>query len=624
MRLLRMRAGIALLAIFQAAVLIGCADQPNFSEAPAIFKNPKAKLEERVNDLLGRMTLDEKIGQMAQVEKGSLRLSQIPEDKIGSVLSGGGGNPSPNNPSAWADMTDAFQKEALKSRLGIPLVYGADAVHGHNNVIGTVIFPHNIGLGAAHDEDLVRRIGRATALEMCATGAFWNFAPVIAVVQDIRWGRTYEAYGENTDLVSRMGVAFLSGLQNTENGGFGSPGTVLATPKHYIGDGGTTWGTGQNSGGGSQFRLDQGVMQFDEAFIRRVFLPPYAAAIKAGARSIMVSFSSWKNTKMHAQKYLLTEVLKGELGFSGFLISDWKAIDQLPGDYYSDIVTSINAGLDMIMIPYDSYSFCRALKQAVEAKDVPIERINDAVRRILLVKFELGLFEHPLADRTLLSRAGSPEHRALAREAVRKSLVLLKNKAALPLSSILPLLLVAGEAADNLGYQCGGWTIEWQGGSGAITSGTTILAGIRKVVGGKTKIEYSVGGVFQTAGKAAIGIAVVGEKPYAEGVGDRDDLSLSADDKDLVRKMRQKCDKLVLVVVSGRPLIITESLSVCDAVVAAWLPGTEGDGVADVLFGAFPFQGKLSFSWPASMDQLPFSKTGGRNYLFPFGYGLTK
>jgi beta-glucosidase len=583
------------------------------------YQNPEAAIEARVADLLGRMTLEEKIGQMAQVEKNSAYGGTIAGDKIGSVLSGGGGNPVVNNPTAWADMTDGFQKQALNTRFAIPLLYGTDAVHGHNNVRGAVIFPHNIGLGAAADEDLAYRIGRATAIEMCATGASWNFAPVVAVPQDIRWGRTYEAYSENTALVTKLAIAYMRGLQTTTTGGFGSPGTVLATPKHFIGDGGTVW----NTTSAASNKIDQGVTEVDEATLRRLFLPPYAAAVKSGARCIMVSFSSWRETKMHAHTYLLSQVLKGELGFSGFLISDWKAINQLPGDYHHQVVTSINAGLDMIMTPYDSRSFCEELKKAVENGEVPPARIDDAVSRILRVKFELGLFERPLSDRSLLAEVGSAAHRALAREAVRRSLVLLKNNNALPLAKTLPLLLVAGQAAEDLGRQCGGWTIEWQGGSGAITQGTTILAGIRSVRPGKDEVRYNAAGRFDDlAQKAAVGIVVVGETSYAEGVGDSADLSLRYDDVETVKRIRTRCEKLVVVVISGRPLIITEILPLCDAVVAAWLPGTEGAGVADVLFGDFPFTGKLPYIWPKSMADVPLAKTIGAGVLFPFGFGL--
>ncbi|MBN2352325.1 MAG: glycoside hydrolase family 3 C-terminal domain-containing protein [Spirochaetales bacterium] len=586
-----------------------------------VYKDPNVGIEDRVTDLLSRMTLKEKIGQMTLVEKNSVRLNTISEYLLGGVLSGGGGYPLPNTPESWADMTDAFQRQALKTRLGIPLLYGADAVHGHNNVKGTVIFPHNIGLGMTRDTDLAEKIGRMTAIEMRATGVTWNFAPCVAVPQDIRWGRTYEGFSENTTLVTELAAAFLRGQQNDNGNGFGAPSTVLATPKHFIGDGGTAWLAGLSNAGG-KFLLDQGITQCDEKTLRRLFLPPYAEAVKEGARCIMVSFSSWREMKMHAHKYLLTDVLKGELGFSGFLVSDWKAIDQLGGDYYSQVVTSINAGLDMIMIPFDARSFGSALEKAVEAKDVSIERIDDAVRRILRVKFELGLFERPFANRDLLPIVGSNAHRALAREAVRKSLVLLKNADALPLSRDLPEILVAGPLADDLGSQCGGWTIEWQGGTGAMTEGTTILSGIRSVLARDSAVRYKAYGDFETAGKAAVGIVVVGEKPYAEGLGDRADLSLPKDQVEIVRRVRRSCAKLVVIILSGRPIIIDQILPLADAIVAAWLPGTEGAGVAEVMFGDYSFSGKLSFTWPKSMAAVPLSKTVGRGVLFPYGYGL--
>lgn len=481
------------------------------TEAAAPVLNDQG--EQRVDALLAQMTLAEKIGQMTQVEKNSIKRGDITKYFIGSLLSGGGGYPSPNTGAAWAKMVDGFQQEALATRLAIPLIYGVDAVHGHNNVYGATIFPHNIGLGATRDADLVRRIGEATALEMAATGIPWNFAPVVAVPQDIRWGRTYEGYSENIDLVSTLGVAFIKGLQS----GAGQP--MLATPKHFIGDGGTAWGTSQASGG----KLDQGDTPMDEAALRTRFLPPYQAAIAAGAQSIMVSFSSWNGTKLHAHRYLLTDVIKGELGFQGFLISDWQAIDQIPGDYAADVATAINAGLDMIMVPYDYRRFITTLTTAVETGTVPQERIDDAVRRILRVKVALGLFEHPYADPSLIDQVGSAAHRALAREAVRKSLVLLKNEnQSLPLAKETPLIFVAGAAANDIGIQSGGWTIEWQGKTGKITAGTTIVAGIQAAVGATTRVEYSAAGNFaklvDAQGQplqADVGIAVVGERPYA-------------------------------------------------------------------------------------------------------------
>lgn len=596
------------------------------SESMLPYQDATLEVEMRVNDLLGRMSLEEKIGQMTQVEKGSIVLEDITNLYIGSLLSGGGGSPAVNSPDGWAAMVDEYQSYALKTRLGIPLIYGVDAVHGHNNLLGATIFPHNIGLGAAGDPELMERIGRATAQEMVATGIRWNFAPVVAVVQDIRWGRTYESYGQDPELVSTLGSAYLRGLQG--GSGLSDPQAVLATPKHFIGDGGTTWGSSTTSG----YRIDQGDLQVDEASLRAIFLPPYQAAIQAGARSIMVSFSSWNGVKMHAQNYLLTDVLKGELGFGGFLISDWGAIDQIPGEYYSDVVTAINAGLDMIMVPYDYKLFINTLRQAVDRGDVPIERIDNAVRRILRVKFELGLFEHPYSDPQYRNLVATPEHKALAREAVRKSLVLLRNQGdLLPLPKDLPLILVAGLGADDIGRQCGGWTITWQGKAGKITPGTTILDGIRAAVSDQTQVLYQPRGQFESLpGKASVGIAVLAEEPYAEGQGDAQDLSLKASELAVIQRLRELSEKVVVILVSGRPRIVSPHLKEWDALIAAWLPGTEGGGVADVLFGDYPFTGRLSFEWPRSMEHFPLTPQrvaqegleGCAGSLFPIGYGL--
>ncbi|MCK4221762.1 MAG: glycoside hydrolase family 3 protein, partial [Dehalococcoidia bacterium] len=533
----------------------------------------------------------------------------ITDKFIGGLLSGGGGYPSRNTPEGWSEMVNGFQEYALRTRLGIPLIYGVDAVHGHGNLRGATIFPHNIGLGATRDPDLVERIGQTTAVEMAATGIYWNFAPVVAVPQDIRWGRTYEGYSENTELVSKLGAAYIKGLQNVGSSpNLSAPTTVLATAKHFVGDGGTAWGS-SDTFIMQQFMLDQGVTDVDEATLRAVHLSPYVAAIDTGAMSIMVSFSSWGGMKMHAQKYLLTDVLKGELDFKGFLVADWQGIDQIPGNYYSDIVTSINAGLDMIMVPYDYDAFINGLTEAVNNGDVPLERIDDAVRRILTVKFQLGLFERPFADESLLPLVRSDEHRELAREAVRKSLVLLKNdNNTLPLAKDTPLIFVAGQGANDIGIQSGGWTIEWQGKSGDITPGTTILEAIRNTVSENTIVLYNRWGEFDrvTDEVADVGIVVMGEMPYAEGVGDDEDLTLSEGDIAVIERVREGSKKVVVILISGRPMIVTEHLDQWDVFIAAWLPGTEGQGVADVLFGDYPFTGKLPYTWPRAMDQIPF------------------
>lgn len=578
--------------------------------------------EERALDLLARMTLDEKIGQMTQVEKNSIPAGDVTRYFIGSILSGGGGYPARNTPKGWAEMVDTFQEAALATRLGIPILYGVDAVHGHGNLYGATIFPHNIGLGAAGDPELVEQIGRATAEEMLATGIPWNFAPVLAVVRDIRWGRTYEAYGENTGLVTRLGAAYLRGLQSTQDEAGDRSIFVLATPKHYIGDGGTTWGTSKTE----NYKMDQGDTQMDEATLRALFLPPYQASLDAGAQSVMVSFSSWNGTKMHAQKHLITGVLKGELGFDGFVLSDWGGIDQVDRDYYTAVVSSINAGVDMNMVPQAYRRFITVMNQAVEAGDIPIRRIDDAVLRILTVKFKLGLFEQPYAGPAYRDTVGSDAHRALAREAVAKSLVLLKNDhAVLPLAKDTGLVYVAGAFANDIGVQCGGWTIEWQGRSGNITRGTTILDAIEAAAAGE--VRFNRFGKFNGEQKAGVGIVVIGETPYAEGRGDSANPALGTGDLELIRRVGDRSERVVVILLSGRPLVITEALPYADAFVAAWLPGTEGQGVADVLFGDRPFTGKTPFSWPREAGQLPFDFAGlpadGCDApLFPYGYGI--
>lgn len=610
--------------------------KPAEDQGKLIYLDPEQTTAARVEDLLTRMSLAEKIGQMTQIEKGSISPAQVTQYFIGSVLSGGGGSPRTNTAEAWAEMVDGFQDAALATPLGIPLIYGVDAVHGHGNLKGATIFPQNIGLGAANDPDLMFQIGRATAEEMWATGIPWNFGPVVAVPQDIRWGRTYEGYSEDTDLVTRLAIPYLEGLQNPETENSAGKLFVLATAKHYLGDGGTFWGTSTTSNLGVKYQLDQGDMQMDETRVRALFLPPYQAAVDAGVQSVMISFSSWNGLKMHANQYMITEVLKGELGFEGFVVSDWGGIDQISPIYYDAIVAAINAGVDMNMVPYNAQQFINTLTKAVESGDVPMERIDDAVRRILTVKFNLGLFEQSYSRSELLNSVGSDQHREIAREAVRKSLVVLKNEnAALPVAKDVPVIFVAGSHADDIGLQSGGWTIQWQGQAGKITSGTTIFEGIQSTVSNDSQLFYDRKGQFSEALdakgsplKADVTIIVVGEKPYAEGVGDSADLSLGASDIKLITELRERSQKVVLILVSGRPLVVTEAYPLVDGLVAAWLPGTEGQGVADVLFGDYPFNGNTPYSWPRSNEQLPLNlnnigdKTGCDAPLFPFGYGL--
>ncbi len=583
-----------------------------------------------IKTLLSEMTLAEKIGQMTQVEKNSITPEKAAQYHIGSILSGGGGSPDENSPQAWLNMVNSFLAVAEQTRLKIPLLYGVDAVHGHGNVCGATMFPHNIGLGATRDADLLQRIGRATAVEVAATGIRWDFTPAVSVAKDIRWGRTFESYSEDEAIVSPLGAALVRGLQQND---LNHSTSVLGSVKHFIADGGTAWGSpvkkyewipGYWEQIEGRFMIDQGVADIDLDTLKQEHLPPYIAAIAAGAKNIMVSYSSWGGLKMHAQKYLLTDLLKWELGFTGFLVSDWRAIDQIDPDYYTCIVESINAGLDMIMVPFDYKRFIDGLTEAVENGDVPLSRIDDAVSRILRVKAEMGLFDSPLQDDTMLPLIGCDAHREIAREAVQKSAVLLKNEGQLlPLAKDMPTLLVAGQAANDIGLCCGGWTIHWMGGEGAITPGTTILEGIQELVTAETSVQYAANGEFEQSQKADVGIVVLHEYLYVEGYGDRPDLSLPEADVQLLTRVSEQCEKVIVILISGRPLLIAEHLDKADTWIAGWLPGSEANGLADLLFGDVPFTGKLSFTWPRTADDLPAAGKTGTAVLFPIGHGLS-
>ncbi|MDL4774927.1 glycoside hydrolase family 3 protein [Actinomadura xylanilytica] len=587
----------------------GAAAQVAAGAAPA--PGPRRPVKDRVEDLLRRMSLDDKLGQMTQPERQNVTAADVTRYRLGSLLSGGGSAPEPNTAKGWADMYDGFQKAALEAPLKIPLIYGVDAVHGHNNVVGATVFPHNIGLGATRDPALVRRIGRATAEEVSGTGVDWDFAPCLCVARNDRWGRTYESYGEVPELPAAMSTV-VTGLQGERLGG---PASVLATAKHYMGDGGTIGGK------------DQGDTRLSEAELREIHLPPFKAAVDRGAGSVMISYSSWNGVKLHGDRYLITDVLKQELGFSGFVVSDYNGIDQIdgrPGFTPAEVRTAINAGVDMVMVPAEWRRFIDTLRAEVEAERVPMSRIDDANRRILTKKVELGLFERPLTDRRYTATVGGAEHRALAREAVAESQVLLKNAGnVLPLKSRDNKIFVAGKSADDIGIQSGGWTITWQGSAGPITPGTTIRQGIEQGAGRGTKVTYSKDGSgIDRSYKAAV--AVVGELPYAEGMGDRPaGMGLDAADLKTLATLRAAGVPVIVVLVSGRPLDIAAQLPGWDALVASWLPGTEGRGVADVLFGAAEPSGRLPMTWMASADQQPINRGDGKKPLFPYGYGLT-
>lgn len=577
----------------------------------APYQDPQRPVAERVADLLSRMSLDDKLGQMTQVERLAASPVDVANARVGSVLSGGGSAPSPNTPAAWADMYDAYQRASAATPLGIPIIYGVDAVHGHNNVAGATVFPHNIGLGATRDPELVQRIGRAIAEEVAGTGIDWDFAPCLCVTRDARWGRSYESFGETPELPSAM-TSVVTGLQGSS---LSTPSSVLATAKHFIGDGGTTGGK------------DQGDTQISEAELRAIHLPPFREAIRRGVGSVMISYSSWNGVKLHEHRYLITDVLKGELGFTGFVVSDWQGIDQIDrqgGFTAEEVRKAINAGIDMVMVPYDYRQFIDLLRGEVQAGRVSTARIDDAVRRVLTKKFQLGLFERPYTDRSLTSTVGSAAHRAIAREAVRKSQVLLKNRGnVLPLPKAAGKLFVAGKTADDTGNQSGGWTISWQGQSGSIPGATSIVQGIRDTVADGTTVTYDrEGNGIDGSYRAAI--AVVGETPYAEFQGDRPNgFGLDDDDRSTLAKLRASGVPVIVVLVSGRPMDIASLVDGWDALVAAWLPGSEGRGVADVLFGDQPFTGKLPVSWPRSADQEPINDGDGKSPLFPYGYGLT-
>lgn len=614
------------------------------------YQDAGLPVADRVADLLGRMTLEEKVGQMTQAERGDVAgdPSLVTTWGLGSVLSGGGSVPADNTPAGWADMVDTFQQAALNTRLGIPILYGVDSVHGHGNLNGATVFPHNIGLGATRDPKLVEKIGAITAEETRASGPQWTFAPCICVARDDRWGRTYESFGEDPALVASM-ETIIDGLQ-------GAPGEldqadhVLATAKHFAGDGLTSYD--DSLAGTGAYPIDQGIDKVDRVTFDRLALAPYWPAVQQHhVGAVMPSFSSvdWTEDglgnpiKMHANRELITDVLKGTIGFHGFVISDWQGIRQIPGDYRTQVATGVNAGIDMFMEPYSGSptgapDFIATLVGLVQDGTVPMSRIDDAVSRILTAKFELGLFEHPLTDRSHLGDIGSPAHRAVARRAVQESQVLLKNAdRTLPLNSARPVY-VAGSNADNIGNQAGGWTLTWQGGSTNVIPGRTILDGIRQTA---RDVTFSQDASAPVPAGAA-GVVVVGETPYAEGFGDvggprwaydpgdggvprpAKTMQLSDADKAAVAKVCAAAASCTVVVVSGRPLVIEpDLLSQIDALVASWLPGSEGEGVADVLFGKADFTGRLSVSWPRTVGQEPIN-VGDASYdpLYPYGWGL--
>ena len=634
-----------------------------FTSSGAAVAGRASDIEERVWELLARMSLDQKIGQMTQPERTHVSPEEVKRHHIGSVLSGGGSCPGDNRAADWVAMNDAYwvaSMEEDEDHLAIPILYGVDAIHGNANVLGATVFPHNIGLGAAGDPELVERIGRVTAREVRAAGVDWTFAPTLAVARDVRWGRTYESYSGDPGVVGEYAGRIVRGLQGGGGGpdgeiGLGAglaalgPEGVVACAKHWVGDGGTRDG------------VDQGDTIVDEEELRRVHIAPYVPALEAGALTVMVSLSSWNGEKCHAHRYLIQDVLKGEMGFGGFVISDWNGVDPLAGDYGEAVAMAVNAGIDMVMVPERWREFIAALREGVGRGDVPVERIDDAVGRILRVKFACGLFERgrPWGRRGANgSSFGSREHREVAREVVRKSLVLLKNE-----GGVLPLekgarILVTGRGADDRGRLCGGFTVEWQGvlGNDRIEGGTSVWEGIKAVapgavlgaVGGEGGVGEGQGvgglqGMGEEEGDFDAAVVVIGERPYAEGLGDirepgpvrpgtnhlpagpgvlepyGDTLALAVlhpEDLRAIRELRERGIPVVAVLVSGRPLVVDEELAASAGFVVAWLPGSEGGGVAEVLFGDYEFVGRLPMGWPGGVGGVRGKA------LFPVGYGL--
>jgi beta-glucosidase len=575
------------------------------------------------------MTLEQKVGQMTQADIRSITPDDVRRYYIGSILNGGGAWPAMNMHSTvddWLKLSDAFYRASMSTdmKVKVPVIWGTDAVHGHNNVYGATLFPHNIGLGAAHDPALVERIGRATAEQVRATGISWTFAPTLAVVQNPRWGRTYESYSSDPALVRAYGEAMVRGLQ----GRLGSPTSVLATAKHYLGDGGTFHGK------------DQGETRTSEANLARTHAAGYYGALKANVRTVMVSYSSFTDTatgkrwgKMHGNPHLVGDVLKRRLGFDGLVVSDWNGIGQVPGCSNWHCPRAINAGIDLVMVPDDWKKFIASTEADVRAGRIPMSRIDDAVSRIVRVKLEAGLFNaspatgaHP--DASVLH---SPAVRALAREAVRKSLVLLKNDGVLPLRRTARVLLV-GKGADSLPMQAGGWSLTWQGDNTNTSDfpfADTLLSAMRKSLGAGN-VDYSADGKGVDVRKYGAIVMVAAEKPYAEGAGDipfpasMRHTSRYPQDLAALERVSGKGVPVVTLLYSGRPVAANDLINRSDAFIAAWLPGTEGMGLADMLLAgangrpAFDFTGRLPFDWPAG-DCLP--KKGG--VQFPRGYGLS-
>jgi beta-glucosidase len=582
-----------------------------------------ARIEARIDGLLKRMTVEEKVGQVVQPEWKSIRPAEVAQYHIGSIENGGGAVPGGNKHSSvqdWVNLIEPYYDASVdpgRNRVIIPLIWASDAVHGHNNVYGATLFPHNVGLGAAHDPDLIRRIGEVTAAEVRSTGMDWSFAPTIAVARDDRWGRTYESYSEDPKIVAQYAAAMVTGLE-----GSGSTlldkNHVISTAKHFLGDGSTDGGR------------DQGDSLASEADLIRLHAAGYAQAIAAGTQSIMASYNSWYRVKMHANKALMTDVLKGQMGFDGFIMGDWNAHGQIPGCTNADCAEAFNAGLDIFNAPQDWKALYTNLVREVNDGTIPKARLDDAVRRILRVKIRMGVFDEPAPNQrpNTFQPIGTPGHRAVARQAVRESLVLLKNNGVLPIKPN-DIVLIAGDGADNIAMQAGGWTLSWQGsdnGPNDFPGATSIYEGLKAQIDAAAgQALFSLDGT--SAQKADVAIVVFGETPYAEFMGDQRDVALhhdNAESLELIKKLKTQGIPVVAVMLSGRALYVNPQINAADAFVAAWLPGSEGAGVADVLTGKYDFTARLSFSWPRDPDQTPLNVGDAPyNSQFAYGFGLS-
>ena len=582
-----------------------------------------AKIEKRIDALLQRMTVEEKVGQVVQPEWKSITPAEVSQYHIGTIENGGGAVPDGNKHSSvqdWVNLIEPYYDASVdpaRNRVIIPVIWASDAVHGHNNVYGATLFPHNVGLGAAHDPDLIRRIGEVTAAEVRSTGIDWSFAPTIAVARDDRWGRSYESYSEDPKIVAHYAAAMVAGLEGSGSK-FLDKDHVISTAKHFLGDGSTDGGR------------DQGDSLASEADLIRLHAPGYAQAIDAGTQSIMASYNSWHGVKMHANKALMTNVLKGQMGFDGFIMGDWNAHGQIPGCTNADCADAFNAGLDIFNAPQDWKALHASLVREVNDGTIPKARLDDAVRRILRVKIRMGVFDEPAPNKrpATYKPIGTPAHRAVARQAVRESLVLLKNDGVLPIKPNATVL-IAGDGADNVAMQAGGWTLSWQGAD----NGPNDFPGATSIYGGlKAQIDTAGGQALfspdgTTAQKADVAIVVFGETPYAEFMGDQRDVALHHDNVEsleLIKKLRAQGIPVVAVMLSGRALYVNPQINAANAFVEAWLPGSEGEGVADVLTGKYDFTGKLSFSWPKRPDQTPLN-VGDASYdpQLAYGFGLS-